>query len=97
MCYGCDRWVCDVLVFEELCVADSCCPGFQNVDVEALVMLHCCPDVETGIRVNVPGLSILGLTWAITAHPMGVNGHHVAHGHGHTRTLLVQCCSGVRG
>jgi hypothetical protein len=36
-------------------------PGFHNVDVEALVMLHCCPDVETGVRMNIPGLSVLGL------------------------------------
>jgi hypothetical protein len=34
---------------------------FHNVDVEALVILHCHPNVETGVRVNVPGLSVLGL------------------------------------
>jgi hypothetical protein len=36
-------------------------PGFHNVDVEALVMLNCCPDIETSVRVNLPGLSVLGL------------------------------------
>jgi hypothetical protein len=51
---------CDILVFEEHCVTDSCCPGFHNVDVETSVMLHRCPDVETGVCVNVPGSSVLG-------------------------------------
>ncbi len=43
------------------CVANSCCPGFHNVDVEASVMLHCHPNVETSVHVDVPGLSVLGL------------------------------------
>ncbi len=47
-------------MFEEHCVTDSCHPGFQNVDVETLVMLHCCSDVENGVHVNVPELSVLG-------------------------------------
>jgi hypothetical protein len=47
-------------VFEEYQVADSCCPCFHNVDVETLVMLNCHPDVETGVRVDVSGLSVLG-------------------------------------
>jgi hypothetical protein len=53
-------FVCYVLVFEEHCVANSCCPSFHNVDVETLVMLHCHPNVEAGVRVDVPGLSVLG-------------------------------------
>jgi hypothetical protein len=58
--FGCDLWVCDVLVFEEHCVTDSHHSGFLDVDVETSVMLHCHPDVETGVRVNVPGSSVLG-------------------------------------
>ncbi len=55
-------------MFEEHCVTDSCCPGFHNVDVETSVMFHCRPDVETGVRVNIPGSSVLGF------HP----GHYCA-------------------
>ncbi len=47
-------------MFEEHCVTDSCCPGFHDVIVETSVMFYCHPDVETGVRVNVPGLSVLG-------------------------------------
>jgi hypothetical protein len=53
-CFGCDLWVCDILVFEEHRVTDSCHPGFHDVDVETLVMLNCRSDVETGICVNIP-------------------------------------------
>ncbi len=59
-CFRCDLWVCDILVFEEHCVTDSCQPGFQDVDVKTLVMLHCRPNVETVVRMNIPGLSVLG-------------------------------------
>ncbi len=47
-------------MFEEHCVIDSCHPGFHDVYVETLMMLYCHPDVETGVCVNVPGLSVLG-------------------------------------
>ncbi len=62
-------------MFEEHCVTDSTQPGFHDVDVETLVMLHCHPNVKTGVRMNVPGSSALGFDWAITAHPRGANGH----------------------
>ncbi len=47
-------------MFEEHCVANSCCPGFHNVDVETLVMLYRHFNVEAGVCVDVPGLSVLG-------------------------------------
>jgi hypothetical protein len=83
-------WVCYILVLEEHCVTDSCCPGFHNVDVETSVMLHCCSNVETGVCVNVPGLSVLGFDvghyrssqgckWAfhvvVLPVDMGIHGH----------------------
>jgi hypothetical protein len=86
----CDLRVCDILVFEEHCVTDSCCPGFHNVDVETLVMLQCRPNVKTGVRVNIPGLSVLrfdmghycasqGCKWAfhviVLPMDMGIHGH----------------------
>ncbi len=44
---GCNRvgfrwygWVCDVLVFEEYCVTDLCCPCSCYVHLEAPVMFH---------------------------------------------------------
>ncbi len=33
---------------------------FHNVDVETSVMLHCCPNVEAGVCMDVPGSSVLG-------------------------------------
>ncbi len=68
-CFGCDQWVSYILVFEEHCVAHSHCLGFHDVDVEVLVVFHCRPDVETGVCVDVPGLSVLGLD---------VGHHHVS-------------------
>ena len=77
-------------MFEEHCVTDSHCPGFHDVDVETLVMLHCCPDVEAGVHVDVLGLSVLGFEvghnrasqrykWAfhvvMSPMDMGIRGH----------------------
>jgi hypothetical protein len=47
-------------MFEEQRVANSHRLCFHNVDVETLVMLHCRPDVEAGVRVDVPGSLVLG-------------------------------------
>ncbi len=60
-----------VLVFEEHCVANSCCPRFHSVDVETSVMRHCHPNVETGICVDIPGLLVLGFD---------VGHHHASQG-----------------
>jgi hypothetical protein len=49
-----------MLVFEGHCVTDSCSPDFHDVDVETLVVLQRHHDVETGVRVNFPRLSVLG-------------------------------------
>ncbi len=78
------------LVFEGHCVTDFCCPGFHNVDVETSVMLHHHPYVETGVRMNIPELSVLGFDvghhcasqgckWAfhvvVLPVDMGIRGH----------------------
>ncbi len=77
-------------MFEEHCVTDSCRPGFHDVDVETLMMLYRRSDVETGVRVNVPGSSVLGFDvghycpsqgWEWAFHvamlpvDMGIRGH----------------------
>ncbi len=58
-------------MFEEHCVANSCCPYFHNIDVETLVMLHCHTNVEAGVCVDVPGLLVLGFD---------VGHHHASQG-----------------
>ncbi len=57
------------------CVAHSRCPGFHHVNVETLMVLHHFPDVETGVRVDVPGLSVLGLD---VGHHSASQGHEWA-------------------
>jgi hypothetical protein len=47
-------------MFEKHCVANSHYPGFHNINVETLVMLHCRSDVEAGVRVDVQGSLVLG-------------------------------------
>ncbi len=47
-------------MFKKYCVANSRCTCFHNVDVEALLMLHCHPNVEAGVRMDIPGLLVLG-------------------------------------
>jgi hypothetical protein len=58
-------------VFEEHCVANSHCPCFNNVDVETLVMLYHPLNVEAGVSVGIPGLSVL---WFDVGH------HRASHG-----------------
>ncbi len=47
-------------MFEKYPVTDSGCSCFYYIDVEALVMLHCCPNVETRFSVCVPCSSVFG-------------------------------------
>ncbi len=47
-------------MFEKHPVTDSGCSHFYYIDVEALVILHCYPNVETCFSVCVPCCSVFG-------------------------------------
>ena len=71
--------VCYVLMLEKYRVADPRRSRFDDVHIEATMVLHRSADAVPDLAVDIPGRLFFGFTCAITEHPSGANGRFMYH------------------